>query len=472
MADSTLDELNKSYDELLSELRKEEQPQAEKTNIKDISKEVSNQSNLEELSVSVPSFVEKEPDFNKDEIKTKKESKQISTSNKRPGFFSWLIGKTNIEIKKKESLTDLLKAHMDAQNAEIQKISDSSSTLSDLSNKSAEDANQKVTKDVLAIEQDFLDAEQGTTEEPKPSDFTKESRDADENKYISAEDFEKSVFSSVKKETVEDVISKETQNKSSRNFDDIISKIKLNIIDAKQNLPNQRFEQNLNQEIEKTRQIVKQEYDSRLNEQKKSILDLQKIVDELKKERNHLVQGNESNEQKIMRLEESLTSINSKLESVTNEIILIRKDDTKTDINKMKEELLTIKSKIEDANTNISNFNNSLLGYVKQNQFEKLKEMITQIDVYVDTFDDRERELEKKFQEIKELISRLELLEVEITKQRADYNQVASDMQNKVNFVYKYLQQVQNSLYIISKSVDLSKQTDFGSIHNSNDENK
>lgn len=118
---------------------------------------------------------------------------------------------------------------------------------------------------------------------------------------------------------------------------------------------------------------------------------------------------------------------------------------------------MEIKKKSEETQGNVLKITTSLSSFANQAQLEKIKEMVTQIDVYVDTFDDRERELETKFQTIKDLIAKFELMDVQMQKQRSDYDLVAKDLQDKVTFVYKYLQQVQNSIYVLSKSVDLSK---------------
>jgi hypothetical protein len=226
------------------------------------------------------------------------------------------------------------------------------------------------------------------------------------------------------KSTIQDAISKNTINP------DMIAQLNIGLKTEQGDIQELReYENNITQEKNKLRQD----------------LDLQssKLTEFTTLQSNKI---NELTAQQTNKLNEITTQQIKKLEEVTIQ---------QTKLNEIAIQQTT---KNTELSAQITNLTQVISTCVKQNQFEKLKEMLVQIDAYVDTFDDRERELEKKYQETKEIMSKLELLEVQLNKQSSDYDVIATDLKSKVNFVYKYLQQVQNNMYILSKSIELKKE--------------
>jgi len=413
LSDSKLDDLNKAYDDLLKDLRAQNESQNERLSELppvDFSlppKEKKSAEFPKELPPNILASAPREPDFSNLDKKAPNSEKQIyddldkylesqktsiELQKKKKGFFSWLFGKN-----KKDQNTDLniLSSELNQDKTDTDKLP-------------------------LALEKDFLDAEQGFIEEPKQADFISTAPSAN-------------------------VPKKETKYKQDN--DDLnaaISKIKDNPSKSSVNETGMRKEPSENI----------QEYLARLKHTEEEISKMESQVDA---KINLAREGDTALSSKIDALSKDGTVLKNTMSTLLSKQEELEKMDLKAEVSKLKEDLSAFKAKSEDAQNSIVKISSTLSTFVNQTQLEKLKEMITQIDVYVDTFDDRERELEKKYQTIKDLIARLELLEVQIQKQHNDYEGIANDLQNKVNFVYKYLQQVQNSIYVLSKSVDLSK---------------
>lgn len=202
------------------------------------------------------------------------------------------------------------------------------------------------------------------------------------------------------------------------------------------------------------------------------IKDMQKKLDELESKIATPGLSLEHKDDALIRsLQEHAMTTDTKLNQVSGKVAdlhthldEVSKQNMTEDNVPLKEALGRIKEadashaqKFEAFSSELEQLKSSLPQYVSQSDFDKLRSMIKQIDVYIDTFDDRERELEKKYQENKALLSRMELFEVELRKQREDQQEVFDDLKSKVTFVYKYLQQVQNNIYVLSKSMELMK---------------
>lgn len=264
---------------------------------------------------------------------------------------------------------------------------------------------------------------------------------------------------------------KENNSKPSNDsFDNLLNEIKSNLDRSKND-----FDDKLkSQETELTN--VKDSLSQDLNHGKEIDDQLKNLIKDIETIKSDISDYSDSKE-RIKNIESNMSSFVKKdvIELVNNRINSL--DSLKKDLDDLKnkvsekvdansDEYQKIKENNFDDLTkrvfNVEEKNNvletSFQTLVDKDKFDKLKRLVDQINVYVDTFDDRERELEKKYHETKDVMSRLELLEVELNKERKDDSILIEDLTKKVEFVYDYLKKIQNNVYVLSKSVELVKQ--------------
>lgn len=443
MAEDTLKELNESYEQLVNELKSE-----------------NDKFSFEDGKIDYGSSSSAFDNFKKYELDG---LKLKGNKHAKKGFFSWLLGKDD---------SDDLNLNLDITKDEKSLFPDLKSEIVNHSSVSLKQDDHTTENAVLKLEKDFIDESKEDIDEPVASDFKTDEPEAVfeetiikpveedsvvEEKPISCDDefegliseIQNNISSSVPQQEISKPVIEDHKSESvmgKHEFDLYSKKLELLQEASYQNQSNINNVSNELSDIKQSINLLQQSINARVND--KPELDINSfkdsIKDMIKTQTASLVEQSSYD-----KLSEQFETVKSTLLTLTNK----ESANASVQTNQMGE----MDSRVGALKSELDDIKSSLSIYVNQDELKKVRDMIEQVDVYVDSFDDRERELEKKYQENKNLLSKMELFEVSLNKQKSDNDAAIQDLVKKVDFVYKYLQQVQNNIYVLSKSVDLAK---------------